>query len=348
MDYRKERNFIVAYDGENCRGKWNILTNEYIGIKGAVVKSKPTAFTGNTLRTMATSSPVSIMQLVQNHAGSWCPYTIEHGKRLEEIASVNLLVRSNDYYTWRWLTTDKTKLTKDCVKYLQDNYGSVYSQESIEHYRVYHSHKDFMSKLTEQKEWATDVIRYVDKVVPIEFLQGMILRGIHEKVFQTNNSSSFAHLINNWYAMIEKLHDTLEVKHNILTNYTILYWVYNEYKNAHYDEQLRANNDKSFLYFENDEFIVRPLLSRKEFHDEAEAQSNCVERMYMEYVYNNSTYVVTVRRKSDPNTSFITCEVNHSGRINQYLYKCNRRVCEGTEYDFKLLYQEHLKSSLKE
>ena len=347
MDYRKERNFIVAYDGDKCRGKWNILTNEYVGIKGAVVKSKPTAFTPSSIRTGATTPMLAILRIVGNQSGTWYPFTPDHGKRLEEIASVGLIVR-DDYYTWRNLTTDKIALTKDCVKYLTDNFGGIYSHQSIDNYRIYKDHRSFLSKLTEKVDWATDVINEIRDDVEKEFVHGMIVRGIHEKVFQSKTSSSYAHLITSWYDMIQKLGDKLEVKHNILTNYTILEWVYAEYKNAHYDEELRKNNDKPFLYFENEEFIVRPLICRKDFHDEAEAQGNCVERMYMDYVYNNRTHVVVVRKKSNPNESFITCEVNLDGRINQYLYAYNRYVHGGSEYAFKLLYQEHLTSSLKE
>ena len=345
MDYRKERNFIVAYDGDKCRGKWNILTNEYVGIKGAVVKSKPTAFAPNAILTGHLTPMLAILRTVHSQCGTYYPFTPEHGKRLEEIASVGLTIR-DDYYTWRWMTTDKIALTKECVSYLTDNFGGVYSRQNMENYRIYKDHKGFLSKLTEQKAWASDVIGEVRSDVPNEFVHGMIIRGIHEKVFHSHRANSFAHIITSWYDMIQKLGDKLEVKHNILTNYTILEWLYNEYKNAHYDEELRKNNDKPFLYFENEEYIVRPLLSRQEFHDEAEAQHNCVERMYMDYVYNNQTYVVTVRRKSNPTESFITCEVNHSGRINQYLYGSNRYVHGGSEYAFKLLYQEHLASSL--
>lgn len=347
MDYRKERNFIVAYDGDKCRGKWNILTNEYVGIKGAVVKSKPTAFSPNVINMGRVTPMLAILRVVHSQCGTYYPYTAEHGKRLEEIASVGLIIR-DDYYTWRWMTSDKIALNKECVQYITDNFGGVYSQQSMDNYRIYKDHKSFLSKLTEQTAWASDVIREVNPLIPKDFVHGMIMRGIHEKVFFTYRSSAYANLINNWYSMIQKLGDKLEVKHNILTNYSILQWLHNEYKNAHYDDELKKNNDKPFLYFENEEYFVRPLLSRQEFHDEAEAQHNCVERMYMDYVYNNQTYVVTVRKKSNPTESFITCEVNHSGRINQYLYGSNRYVHGGSEYAFKLLYQEHLTSSLKE
>ena len=173
MDYRKERNFIVAYDGDKCRGKWNILTNEYVGIKGAVVKSKPTAFTPSSIRTGATTPMLAILRIVGNQSGTWYPFTPDHGKRLEEIASVGLIVR-DDYYTWRNLTTDKIALTKDCVKYLTDNFGGIYSHQSIDNYRIYKDHRSFLSKLTEKVDWATDVINEIRDDVEKEFLESSL------------------------------------------------------------------------------------------------------------------------------------------------------------------------------
>ena len=167
-------------------------------------------------------------------------------------------------------------------------------------------------------------------------------------VFLTDVMGMVAEIINEWYNMIRGMGDTLEVKHNILTNYAILKWVFNEYRTAHYEETLKAYNDKRWLYFENDEYIVRPLISRADFHNEGEAQQNCVERVYMGSVDNGATHVVVVRKKANPNDSYITCEVNNTGVIIQYLYRFNQIVDNQSDKDFRCIYQEHLLSSLKE
>ena len=346
MEYRKEQNFIVAYDNDKIRGKWNILTNEYIGVKGSIVKNIPSAFSTNNLDTR---SPIaSIIILVHDHCDRWNPYTPARAKRIEEILSLNLRVSEHDWYTWRFIETDRTRLTKECINFLNENCNGVYSCDSITNFKFYKKYNDILVNIPEEnKEWAIQVIKEViDSDIPKEFIKGMIIRGIHEKVFATKNAYEYSNLISTWFNHIRTLNDKLEVKHNILTNYTILCWLAENYKQEHYDEMLKRNNDKECLYFENDEFIVRPLLTRAEFHDEAEYQHNCVERMYMERVYNGTTHVVVVRFKNRPDVPFITCEVSNNGTISQYLTRCTNTVSrESTATQFKEEYKIHLKNN---
>ena len=344
MDYRKETHFIVAYDGDKVRGKWDILTNQFVGIKGGILKGKSPAFTHNEVRAM--NEVLGAAFSLASYADHWNPYTAERGQRLEEIVSVGLVIR-HDWRLWEKLGEDTVKLDKACVDYIKTNFGGVYDRESISSYRVYKEYKDLLEKCGEQKEWATGVLREVRSDVPTDFVKGMILRGVHEKIFYGTRNYGFGGMINNWYDMIQTLGDKLEVKHNILTNYTILQWVHNEFKMAHYDETLKNNNNKAWLYYENDNYIVRPLLSRSDFHIEGEIQRNCVERMYMERVADGTTYVVAVRKKDNPNVPYITCEVDKKGNIRQFLLKCNRWVSEEADLLFRDEYQRHLSTSLE-
>lgn len=347
MDYRKERNFIVAYDGDKCRGKWDMLKNEYIGIKGGVVKSKPTAFLYNSIFHADNNNVlVSALRLVYNQNCTWRQYNETKAKRLEEVLSLNLYIQDS-YDTWNALENDHTKLTKECVKYIIDNFRGIYSSGAIESFKFYKRYSDIMAGNPEQQGWICEVFKCVNNNVPEDFTKGMIKRGIHEKVFVTYRGSSYATVINNWYKMITELNDKLEVKPNVITNYLILTWVYDEYNKAHYDEALEKNNNKPFLYFETAKYIAYPMTTRKQFHDEASAQHNCVESMYMKYVHDGITHVVVVRNKSQKDKSLITCEVKpNSHRIYQYLYACNQSVKDAEMLEFKRLYQEHLLSSL--
>lgn len=87
-------------------------------------------------------------------------------------------------------------------------------------------------------------------------------------------------------------------------------------------------------------------MTKTEFHNEGKAQRNCVERMYMDKVVDGETHVVTVRKKSAPNDSYITCEVSNSRRIIQYLARFNRRPSDKADTDFYHEYASHLSSTL--
>ena len=130
-----------------------------------------------------------------------------------------------------------------------------------------------------------------------------------------------------------------------MTKYAVLKYLEKEYRNAHYNEELAKYNDKKWLYYENDTFVVKPLLTKEDFHNEGEAQRNCVERLYMEKVYKGHTHVVTVRRKTDPDKSYITCEVTNNGLIYQYLAFGNSTPKDAAATSFKKEYQQHLKAN---
>lgn len=55
-----------------------------------------------------------------------------------------------------------------------------------------------------------------------------------------------------------------------------------------------------------------------------------------------STHVVFIRKKSDIDTPYITCEVNNCGNIIQYLTRFNRYVEDDNAMAFKIAYQEFL------
>lgn len=108
---------------------------------------------------------------------------------------------------------------------------------------------------------------------------------------------------------------------------------------------IKKYNDLPSLYYENDEYFVRPLISAQDFHEEATQQNNCVERLYMEETAKNKTHIVVLRRKSNPSQSFITVEVDGCGkRVVQYLAKNNANPPAEIE-PFMRAYKEHLAPS---
>lgn len=350
MEYRKERNFMVAYDEKgNIRGKWDILTNTFIGMKGNPVKNAPVAFSLNKLYMPGYLH--SAMQFIHDWfvRPSWGAntYTNEIANRIEQLLSLQLYIYSG-YGTISFLQNDKTALTKDLVEFIRTNANGFYSRSAVLRYQFMKKNKDFLNKIDEQHQrWAIDILEHeFNEKISEDFIKGMIMRGIHEKVFHQYSSYNFSQVIKNWYHYCVVLGYKVEVKHNIITNYIILEYLYEEDKAKNCDKHLMEFNNLPWLYFENDDYIVRPLLTTEEFHNEAEYQHNCVERMYMERVAEGTTHVVAIRKKSAPDTPYITCEVTNSGRINQYLLKCNNHPDDAEDRNFHIVYQQHLNASL--
>jgi len=349
MIFVKERNFIVAYDGVLKLGSWNITTGQFIGKSGKPVKSVPACFTYNNLPVCYNTRCENgillgyIIRRFREWQGSWhFDYNETRGNRLEQLISVGLYPSNFDYLD------EKTSLTKDLVTFLKENNGAQYDVHEIQKYFAEKKYADFLAG---KSEWIKSLFKCTIDKVPYDYLKTFLNRMEHEHVdafYSVYSFSSTINLILRYYEICNTLYQKVEVKPNILSNYAHLLYLEKEYKDAHYNEVLKEKNNCPWLYFQNDKFIVRPLLTREAFHEEGERQSNCVERMYMERVYNGITHVVTVRRVENPDKNYITCEVNNLGRIIQYLARANSHPTEQDAKEFKAIYQTHLTTAIKE
>ena len=277
----------------------------------------------------------------EHYSNNYNTYDRYCGENLERLLSVGLF--PNAWYT---LTHDII-LNKDIINYCKTELNYIYDSVRVQRYLAEIKFKQYYDTLP---EWAKNIFTYlITRNIPYDYLKTMLNRIISERAdmlyTKYNKTHEISNLIENYYNISMTLYGKVEVEKNILTKYAILKYLEKEYKDTHYNEILKKRNDKAWLYYENETFIVKPILTKEDFHNEGERQHNCVERLYMEKVYEGSTHVVTVRRKSDPDTNYITCEVSNSGRIVQYLAAFNRTVTDDDAIAFKREYAAHLKNS---
>lgn len=108
------------------------------------------------------------------------------------------------------------------------------------------------------------------------------------------------------------------------------------------EKDCKAFQESLPLRFEDNNFITIIPFSAQEFRVEADYQQNCVFDFYYSKVLNERTHIVFVRKKNDPATPYITCEVTNDGKILQYLARFNTRVQDKEALAFKDAYQKHL------
>lgn len=117
---------------------------------------------------------------------------------------------------------------------------------------------------------------------------------------------------------------------------------------AEFDKLLNENNNKKWLYFEDETFMCHPLLTCAQFHDEATQQNNCVERMYLKNCAHGETHIVAVRSISNPSQSLITCEIDpKTHEIKQWLCAHNADDTNINSLRFREEYQRHLYQNIK-
>lgn len=327
MDYAKERNYIVAKENGVVVASMNISTGEYYGKKGTVVKNVPAAMSVSKITEADEFLGEAMRHYKQIFAGSI--YFDDPNKaraRFEELLSVGLTVfNSTDLLV-------EAKLTKNFVQYVKDKYYGRMCRSAVESYE---SMKKYACLLENQPNWVKGIVDYSYELnnLPMGYIKAFINRYIleHCDAF-SNNTSDYnkarklvGHMMS-YYNKCMKMYNEVKITHNLLSNIAHINYLYEEYENAHYNEMLAKNNNLSALYYENDKYLIYPLLTREEFHAEATAQNNCVERIYMAHVKDGSTHVVVVRSKENPNKSLITCEVSNDGIIIQYLLSNNRHI----------------------
>lgn len=347
MEFIKERNFIAAYCMGEKQGAWDIISGQFIGKSGKPVKTVPSCFTYHNLPSFLVRENQNILSYaIKWYRQEYCSnnyyiYDRHCGENFERLLSVGLF--PNGHST---LTHDII-LNKDIINYCKTELDYNYDFTRVQRYLNTIKFKQYYDTLP---DWAKDVFTsLITENIPYDYLKTMLNRIISERADMLCTGYSkipeMRKLVRDYYNISMTLYGKVEVEKNILTKYAILKYLDEEYKNTRYNEILDRRNNKPWLYYENEIFIVKPILTKEDFHNEGERQHNCVERLYMEKVYEGSTHIVTVRRKSDPDTNYITCEVSNNGIIIQYLAAFNSSVTDCDAIAFKREYEYHLRNS---
>lgn len=338
MEYRKERNLFIAMDGDKVKGQYDSATGIYYGAKGTPIKTMPGAFKDSIYSYIFTSHQWIISHVTDE--------TLTRAlNRWECLASLGLYTTDHDILTDA--DYDFPVLKKGLVNYIKEHSDfSCYSEELRKKYELSINCPEY-NMLTEDTLTVVNQVLFDDTIdihVPDEWLIKAMLK------FQLDDLSyigirpwSLVEYLNDYYKQCIALSIEPTITKNMFTTMGHTAHLYENYKKANMNNTIKQFNDIPELYYENDTYIVRPLLSTEEFHEEAEAQHNCVERLYMERVADGNTHVVTVRKKDTPTQSLITCEISNDFRIIQYYTKYNR-IPVGQDIQFKKELIQYLSS----
>lgn len=177
MEYKKERNFIVGYEGGNLIGRWDILTGQFYGKRENTVKSVPFCFTLANLENDEENVLCYAVKFYRDYFASGrycrCIYTEARGRRFEELISVGLRPRdTNDL-------DSNTKLTKDLVDYLKENFCGRYDNDYVKRYEFDKKYKEFLEG---KPSYIKDVFRRCIDYIPFDFLKPFLNRAMNEHI----------------------------------------------------------------------------------------------------------------------------------------------------------------------
>ena len=117
---------------------------------------------------------------------------------------------------------------------------------------------------------------------------------------------------------------------------------------AHKEELAAARiaKTKDKLEYRAHGFCVVVPTTRAEYKAEADAQHNCLYNFnYFDDVMNGDTNIAFVRREDDPETPFITCQINNRGRITQFYAKNNETPIGDDINEFYSEWARHLRET---
>lgn len=338
MEYRKERNLLIATDSKgNCKGMYDWENAKFYGVKGTQIKRMPAAFDGSTYSSIITSH-----QWIINHTTD---ETLTRAlRRWECMASLGIYCSNHDVFTRE---EEIPALKKDLVSFIKEQGHSEFSDSLYKRY-YYSSTVPEYNLLNETFLTLINSIisdsYYLTVHFPIEWGIKAMFRLQCEDALYLLSSANLMNLINTYYQQCKIMQTECAITKNFIITIGHTAHIYENYEKANFSNMIKRFNDIPQLYYENENFIVRPLCSHSDFAKEANAQHNCVERIYMEYVAKGATHVVTIRKKSAPDTPFITCEISNNGKIKQYLKAYNNHPQDAESKQFAIELQNHLSS----
>ena len=355
----KDKNFYEFWvDGKATPYKLDVNTGNLIGLRGGVIKSVPSAV-DSLLNNRTAESPALVTFLYSISRAwfgkiplnQWGENNLPILQLADRLASIGypfaygsdcrVLVEHHDFINKQFKTFAKdfkanTELAlvdwiRNCGKivWLTENHIAV-----NEHFTE------------EMAEWTyANRERFTAEQLP--YVCYFLSRGLWE--FMDSHSRLRENLVDffdmlNYCGMTPTKDDYYRQYINTKRNYERL----KEIKDKEVFAEAYAKQSKA-LSFENEDFMIVLPTCEKDLITEGNKQGNCVGG-YGSYIKDGERLVVFVRKKSDPSTPYVTCDIITKrlawtpapARINQFLIHHNNHPKDEDILAFRELFQQHL------
>lgn len=352
----KEKNYIKVTCENGKTYFFDINQGVVLGLGGSPLKNTPVGF-NKMLDICATAHP-TVQALVQMHRYSGRPYTkmVEYAKtlaiidRIVSIGASPFTLRGDLYKTFFYEFVND--YFQRFVKFIQENpdntledfycdyslvlFKNEYQKYDADEHLNDNFYQELCSRVYHNSNWNE---RQIQAIVYFSS------RGLYE--YYEESVSTVLSSCRNYFYFCDTLNRSYYSKSekDYFRNYVNVRREYYMQKKELDEKSLRENQGRvaEKLFFENDYFTIIIPMTSEEFKAEGNNQKNCVYSLYLSRVVSGLTNVVFIRKKSNPNKSWITCEVK-DGNICQFLGKHNSNFdYDSIETAFYREYREHLK-----
>ena len=286
----KDKNIISFVSACNSRKNKTILTYDFITKKFNLDLDNDVAFKINT-------SSTSLFKSKEIFENEWI------FNYLYDLKNINYFIQDCRYYK-----LDYSKMPQGMLKYFNDTNTDISAKEIIKYMLILNygvAGANFI------KDYGVEKYEVLDKYIGMKNLQKSLIVSV-KNLYVSNISSEIGdlfHILNradeNTLFQIGSMFDT---NRDIRYNNKIIEKFVNREKNAKIEENLKKLNFINNL--EMGDFIVVVPQTMEDKAKEGQMQNNCVGYYYDNSIKEGNDFIYFIRKKENPNKSYITCRYN--------------------------------------
>ena len=310
----KDKNIISFASACNSRKNETILTYDFITKKFNLDLDNDVVFKINTYS-------MSLFKSKEVFENEWI------FNYLYDLKKIYNFTKDCHYYG-----LDSSKMPQGMLKYFNDTNTEITTQEIIRYMLIL---KYGVAGANFIKDYGVQRYEFIDKYIGIKNLQKSLIASIKNLYVATITSEvdDLFHTLNradeNTLLQIGSMFDT---NRDIGYNNKIIEKFVNRAKNAKIEENLKKLNFINNL--EMGDFIVVVPQTMEDKAKEGQMQNNCVGYYYDNSIREGNDLIYFIRKKENPNKSYITCRYNvRSSNTVEYRLKNNSPVINDKELD---------------
>ena len=310
----KDKNIISFASSCNSRKNETILTYDFITKKFNLDLDNEVVFkTGNFYTSLFKNKEIFENEWIFNY--------------LYDLKKIYHFTKDCHYYG-----LDFSKMPQGMLKYFNDTNTEITTQEIIRYMLIL---KYGVAGANFIKDYGIQIYEVIDKYIGIKNLQKSLIASIKNLYVAAIPSEidDLFHILDradkNTLLQIGSMFDT---NRDIGYNNKIIEKFVNRAKNAKIEENLRKLNFANNLEMGN--FIVIVPQTMEDKAKEGQMQNNCVGYYYDNSIREGNDLIYFIRKKENPNKSYITCRYNvrYNDTI-EYRLKNNCPVRNNRELD---------------
>ena len=310
----KDKNIISFASSCNSRKNETILTYDFITKKFNLDLDNEVVFkTGNFYTSLFKNKEIFENEWIFNY--------------LYDLKKIYNFTKDCHYYG-----LDFSKMPQGMLKYFNDTNTEITTQEIIRYMLIL---KYGVAGANFIKDYGIQIYEVIDKYIGIKNLQKSLIASIKNLYVAAIPSEidDLFHILDradkNTLLQIGSMFDT---NRDIGYNNKIIEKFVNRAKNAKIEENLRKLNFVNNLEMGN--FIVVVPQTMEDKAKEGQMQNNCVGYYYDNSIREGNDLIYFIRKKENPNKSYITCRYNvRSNNTVEYRLKNNSPVKNSKELD---------------